>query len=293
VIARASLVAVLIAGVATATAAPKRKDARTQFDKGVAAYTKGDYAAASEALGASYVLEADVETLFAWAQTERKLGHCDRAIDLYKKLLAMELPAENKHAIKVQIQECKDLIADQKKSSDSSDKADQSNVDKPDKGDKGEPDYGDKSDKPAESDKSNPTVEPVPVAPVETAQVVAEPTGQPEVVVQPEPRSWWKDPVGGALVGVGAVGLGVGVVFLVQAGAANADKAQATDYPRYEELANRAESRGRFGVISLAAGGALAIGGIIWYATRSPSQETRVTTVVVPSGAGLAVSGSF
>ncbi|HEY5951023.1 MAG TPA: hypothetical protein VIV40_36275, partial [Kofleriaceae bacterium] len=112
---RAALVvaSLAIAG-GSAIAAPKSGEARVQFDKGVAAYTKGDYAAAAEALGASFVLEADPETLFAWAQTERKLGHCDRAIDLYTKLLGMSLPAENKQAIRVQINECKAIIAEQK-----------------------------------------------------------------------------------------------------------------------------------------------------------------------------------
>src|SRR5688500_6981072 len=90
----------LVVATSSAVAAPKTGEARVQFDRGVAAYTKGDYATATEALGASFVLEADAETLFAWAQTERKLGHCDRAIDLYAKLLAMDIPAENKPAIK-------------------------------------------------------------------------------------------------------------------------------------------------------------------------------------------------
>jgi hypothetical protein len=108
-----------------------------------------------------------------------------------------------------------------------------------------------------------------------------------------EGRAWWKDPIGGALVGVGAVGVGVGIVFLVQGASADADKDKATSYPEYQELADRAESRGRFGVISLAAGGALIAGGIVWYATRSKSNETAVTTLVLPSGGGVALSGRF
>ncbi|HEX5062083.1 MAG TPA: hypothetical protein VFV99_22090 [Kofleriaceae bacterium] len=276
---RAALVAVLLASSAAA-AAPKGAAARAQFDKGVTAYTKGDYAAASAALGSSFVLEPDPETLFAWAQTERKLGHCDRAIELYTKLLKMDLPAENKEAVKVQIGECKDIIADEKKANATGPKP---KIDaKPKTTEK----------KPAQTKVEPappPPVEPTPPPPVE--QPIAQPP--PPVESKPEGRTWWKDPVGGALVGAGAIGIGLGVVFLVQGRAADSDKANAMSYPEYETLANRAESRGRLGVISLVAGGALAAGGVVWYVTRKPQAEKTVTTLVVPGGGGVAFSGRF
>jgi tetratricopeptide (TPR) repeat protein len=256
-----------------AVAAPKGGEARVQFDKGVAAYTKGDYAAAAEALGASFVLEADPETLFAWAQTERKLGHCDRAIDLYTKLLGMDLPAANKDAVRVQINECKAILAEQKpKPADA----------KPTKPAEPAP----ITPKPAESASTPP--------PVTTAQVETTPPPREErPPITSEGRAWWKDPVGGALVGTGAVVIGLGVVFLVQGSAADSDKQAAMTYPEYEELANRAESRGRLGVIGLVMGGALVTGGIVWYATRKPSGDRAVSTLVLPGGGGVALSGRF
>ena len=271
-IARWSIAFALVLASTTASAAPKSADARAHFDRGVAAYTKGDYAGAAEALGASFVIEADPETLFAWAQTERKLGHCDRAIDLYKKLLAMNLPAENKKAVQVQIDECKAVLAE-----------------KPAKGGpkpkvtKGKPEL-----KPAE-------VKPVEPAPVEPAPVapIASPLPPPVDPIEHEDRAWWKDPIGGALVGAGVIGIGVGVVFLVQGSNADATKETAPTYQSYEERANRAESLGRRGVITLVIGGALVTGGVVWYATRSKGGERRVSTVVTPSGAGVALSGSF
>lgn len=258
----AVVLAALLAS-SSAIAAPKGGEARAQFDRGVAAYTKGDYATAAEALGASFVLEADPETLFAWAQTERKLGHCDRAIDLYMKLLAMDLPAENKSAIKVQISECKAIIAEN-----------------PPK-------------KPAVSPQPKP-IEPAPVVTAQVEPAAPPPPREEPMPVDDEGRAWWKDPIGGALVGVGAVGVGLGIVFLAQGSAADADKEMAASYPEYEELANKAESRGRLGVITVAAGGALIIGGIVRYATHGSSKEsTAVTTLVLPSGGGLALSGRF
>ena len=273
---RAALVAVLLASSA-AGAAPKGADARAQFDKGVTAYTKGDYEAASAALGASFVLEADPETLFAWAQTERKLGHCDRAIELYGKLLKMQMPAENKEAVKVQIGECKAIIAEQKKA---------------EKAKPAEAKTAKTATKPVETKPAEPPPPVVAPAPPPVQEPIAQ-QPPPPVESKPEGRAWWKDPVGGALVGTGAVGIGLGIVFLVQGNAADSDKANAATYAEYESLANRAESRGRLGVISLVAGGALVAGGVVWYVTHKPHAETTVTTVVVPGGGGVALAGRF
>ncbi len=85
------------------------------FDKGVAAYTKGDYATAAASLSESYAREGDPETLFAWAQAERKLGHCSNAVELYNTLLAFDLPAENKKVIETQLDECKQILGTEKK----------------------------------------------------------------------------------------------------------------------------------------------------------------------------------
>lgn len=249
-----ALVAAVVFATTPALAAPKAGEARVQFDRGVAAYTKGDYAAAAEALGASFVLEPDPETLFAWAQTERKLGHCDRAIDLYGKLLEMDLPAENKQAVQAQIDECKVIIAEQQPTTTS--------------------------------------VAPADPPPVAADAQAPSPPPEPEPVLAPEGRAWWKDPIGGALVGAGVAGIGLGVVFLVQARSAYRDKDAAMTYPEYEVLADRADSRGRLGVIATVAGSALVAAGIVWYVTRKPT-EPALTTLVLPSGGGLAVTGRF
>ena len=275
---RRVLIALLVAATTTAHAAPKGAAARAQFDRGVTAYTKGDYAAAAEALGASFVLEADPETLFAWAQTERKLGHCDRAIELYKKLLGMNLPAANKEAIQVQIGECKAIIADQKKA-------------KPAKVEAKPVETKPVETKPVETK----PVETKPVEPAAVEPVASEPAPivQPEPPRQPEQRARWKDPIGGALVGGGAIALGIGIVFLAQGSAANSDKEMAASYPEYEALANRAESRGRLGVISLVAGSALVACGVARYLTLKPTQETQVLALPLTGGGGVALSGRF
>jgi tetratricopeptide (TPR) repeat protein len=244
--------AVLLTGAPLASAAPKTPEAKAAFDRGVAAYTANDYAGASEALGQSYALEPDVETLFAWAQTERKLEHCDKASELYGKLLAYDLPEENKGAIRAKLEECKAIIAAQK------------------------------------------PVEPAPT-PV-TEPVVPAPQPPPE---EPGPssttRAWWKDPVGGALVGVGVVGLGVGGYLLISARSLDADKDNATSYGEFKRLEDKASSRGTLGVIAAAGGGALLVAGIVWYATRGGGDErpTQVTGWITSDGGGVAAAGRF
>jgi len=239
---------VLLAGAPFASAAPSTFEAKAAFDRGVAAYTKGDYVGASEALGQSYALEPDVETLFAWAQTERKLDRCDKASDLYGKLLAYDLPEENKAAIRTKLEECKVILGAQKP------------VEPP------------------------PAPEPEPAPPPVDQPAPAPPSG----------RAWWKDPVGGALVGVGVVGLGVGGFLLVSASSLDADKDSAPTYGEFQRLEDQAASRGKLGVIVMTGGAALVVGGIVWYATRGAAERpTQVTGWVTPDGGGLVAAGRF
>lgn len=250
--------AVLLTGAPLASAAPKTPEAKAAFDRGVAAYTANDFAGASEALGQSYALEPDVETLFAWAQTERKLDHCDKASELYGKLLAYELPEENKAAIRTKLAECKAIIAAQKPV------------------------------EPPPTPPATTTPVPEPVAPVPQPL----PTEDPGPVWTP--RAWWKDPVGGALVGVGVVGLGVGGYLLISARSLDADKANASSYGEFERLEDKASSRGTLGVIAAAGGGALLVTGIVWYATRgSAERPTQVTGWITADGGGVAAAGRF
>lgn len=92
-------------------AAPKGAAAKAAFERGVVAYQKGDFAVATEALGTSFKLENDVETLFAWAQAELQRENCEKANELFDKLLSFDFPAENKAVIRSKIDECKVILA--------------------------------------------------------------------------------------------------------------------------------------------------------------------------------------
>lgn len=236
----------------SAAAAPKGRAAKKEFDKGVVAYQKGEFAAASTALGKSYKLEPDTETLFAWAQSERQQNKCESAIDLYNKLLALDMPAENKDAVRVKLDECKTIIAA-------------------------------KAPKVVEPPpREEPVVEPVPV--------VVEPP--PRIVTRETRKPWYKDPIGDSLAIAGVVSLGVGGYFLYAAKQAE-DKSFESDAV-FAEQQDKAESRGRLGVVFGVAGGVLIVSGIVRYVTRPSTQEsTQLTGWVTESSGGVAAVGRF
>lgn len=233
----------LVLASSRAVAVPRDGEARVAFDAGIAAYQKGDYAGAAEAFGRSHKLEADVETLFAWAQAERQQDHCEKASELYQKLLESKLPDENKRVVSEKLAECKELMGPKE---------------------------------PERAPRSPPAAIPAPQRPGPG----------------PEGKSRWKDPVGGGLLGAGVVGLAVGGIFLVGARTADSDAKVATNYFDVEELNDKAESKGRIGVIASLAGGALIVAGIVRYATRS-AKKTVVTGWLAPDGGGIAAVGRF
>ena len=107
-------------------------------------------------------------------------------------------------------------------------------------------------------------------------------------------RAWWKDPVGGALVGVGVLGLGAGSALLLSARSAERAKATATTYGEFQALDDRATSRGTLGVVMAASGGVLLGAGMIWYVTRDPREpRARLTGWFTSDGGGLVAAGRF
>lgn len=251
-----------------AAAAPKGARAKKEFDRGVTAYQKQNYAAASEALAASFKLEADPETLFAWAQSERQLEHCDKSMELFTKLLDFNLPAENKKVIQEKIDECKALTAPKPPSP----------VEQPTA----------PAEKPAPAKRPEP-----PAAPGPTEAAGRSPAERPPA--GPTSTPWWKDPIGDVLVVAGVAGLGVGGYFLMSARQAEQDSKQSDTI--FKDKDALAEKNGKIGVIAAGVGGVLIVGGIVRYATRGGGggnqERTALTGWVAPDGGGIAAAGRF
>jgi hypothetical protein len=266
--------ATVISTASPAFATPKRRNAKAQFDRGVAAYRKENYVVASQALARSFDLERDVDTLFAWAQSERKLNHCDKASELYEKILTFDLPAANREAVDEKLAECRGMIADAK------------------------------AESPAVTEP--PRVEPVPAAPVAppptptpAAVVFAQPPVAPAPRVDHAWRPWYKDPIALTLLGVGIVGTGAGAALLVSANSLDGDFKTAFRDGRYDDalhLSDQAKSRGTIGLVTTAAGGAVLIGGLAWIALRHHEPEPAQTALsgwLTPAGGGIALTGGF
>jgi hypothetical protein len=271
---QALIAAALVLACGAATAAPKSRAAKVQFEAGVAAYKASDYAGASAAFGKSFALEGDVETLFAWAQAERKQSHCDKASELYVKLLAMKLPAANKSVVKGQLDECKRIIADEKATEQAAIKA-RAAEDARAAADA-------KAARPPQDD--HPIAAPVP-----------EP--MPAPVLEPAPatsKPWFEDPLGDTLVGLGVIGVGLGTVMLLSANSAQHDSASAPNVEAFKILDDRAKSRGTIGLVAGVGGAALIVAGVVRYATRSSSEHATVTGWLDGNaGGGLAITGGF
>jgi tetratricopeptide (TPR) repeat protein len=267
-----ALAVVSIAGAASsADARPKRRDARRDFDRGVAAYQKGNYEAASDALGKSYAAEHDADTLFAWAQTERKLEHCDKAMELYQLLLAFNLPVANKTAVEQKITECREIIAVQAPRPEAT---------------------------PPPAPPATPSVpaEPVIPPPAPPAPAIGplatSPDAPPPAV--PPAYTWYRDPITLALLGAGVVGTGIGAGFLISARTEHLAVADAANLDEARQHSDNARSRRNLGFITGGLGVALLGGGATWLMLHRGSGERRtVTGWLAPGGGGLAIGGAF
>lgn len=251
---RAALIAALVLVAHVASAAPRDAAAKADFQRGVKAYQKGDYAAASAAFAKSYNAEEDVETLFAWAQAERQQGDCGEAIRLYRMLEKQNLPAENRQVIISKRKECQQIL--------------------------------DAAPKP-EPDTTPPPVHPTKPRDNDTESDAGQ-DQEPGHVRKPrahhdEDHAWWKDPIGDTLTGLGVVGLGVGASFLVKS--YNDSQNLAT----YDD----AKPAGKLGVGFTVGGAALLTAGLVRYAMLPSDHATVVGGWASPTGGGLAILGRF
>lgn len=76
------------------------------FQAGVMLYRSGDYAAAAAKLKLAYDAAPSQKYLFAWAQAERRAGHCGTAVPLYERLLDSGLSDEQTELVKDALVEC-------------------------------------------------------------------------------------------------------------------------------------------------------------------------------------------
>jgi hypothetical protein len=78
------LLALCVCSHALADPSPASKP---HVDAGVRAYNAGDYTSAIREFETAYGIEPDPVLLYAWAQAQRQGGHCDKAVELYRRYI--------------------------------------------------------------------------------------------------------------------------------------------------------------------------------------------------------------
>lgn len=132
-----------------------------------------------------------------------------------------------------------------------------------------------------------PKPEPVVVKP-EPVKPVVEPLPVEPKPVHDTPR-WYMDPIGGALVGGGAIGIGVGIGLYVSGKSAE-DRSKTAEFrDDFQALLDKATSRKRLGAIGISAGIGLAVGGVLVYKFRAH----KSSTVVGSTGQTIFIAGAF
>jgi len=254
----------VLAALGAGAHADPKADAKAHVDMAATLHGQGKFADALAELETAYSIDAQPGLLYAMAQVQVKLDRCADAIPNYEKFIASKPGAVPEKAAHEAIEQCQKLLA---------------------------------SRPPPVQPEPTPTPTPAPVpTPVPVASTA--PDASPMIDRSPPPppaehpptgRAWYKDPLGGVLVGAGVAGVAVGVVFYRKA-TADVDAAEhAANYGASEELVDRASSRRTIATIAGVAGAALITGGVLRYVIGGRGE--RRTVAVVPTSGGGAMVG--
>jgi tetratricopeptide (TPR) repeat protein len=254
---RAFFVAVLLvalAGVAIAQprSAPMKPDARFHFDRGLRLYEHHQYEDAIAELRAALSIDPQPDILYALGQAERRRGNCERAIEYYSSCLALVKDPAAAAAVKVQIERCQVATGEPKPPAPP-------------------PAPVEEPTTPAKEERAD-----LPTATATTAPPPAPLPPPPVPLVQPAPPHrgpWIADPLGVTLSVAGLAGVAAGGALLGIAELRLDDAANS--YQQYAD-ARSAPTLWIGGVVALAAGGALILGGIVRYAVVAKHRRAPV-----------------
>lgn len=245
----------VLAGLATTARADEPAiQAKQHLTRALELHQAKKFAESLDEMKTAYALDPKPELLYAIAQLHVQLGQCDRALPFYERFLTSN-PKESAAAkAKQAIHICKTAPPPPAAQPDAPAIDQLPDLDKP------------SPNPPSRVGPPNPP----PPAPNRTAKTVMLP--------------WYTDVLGDVLVGAGVIAGGIGVVQYLNARAANDDAAAATTLPERLDHLDDARGKRRIAAIAGGVGGALVIGGIVRFVTRTPATETRF--VVEPAGGG-------
>jgi outer membrane biosynthesis protein TonB len=250
----------LVPAVAHAQQAKLKPEAQLHLDAALKAYEAKDYDAAFKEFDLAYAVDPNPALLYATAQALRHANKCTQAIATYKRFLETKPPEQQVAAANSGIATCEDVLKKQP-------------APKP------EP-------KPEPSPEPKPEPKPEPAPSPSTPSALPLPSTPP-----PHEPAWYAHPIPDAMVVTGAIGIGVGVVFLTKAGSSEQAAKTAMFRDDFVRLLDDATSQRRIGAIALTAGSAIAVGGILVYMLHERRGSHQVVGGI--DGRSLFVAGTF
>jgi tetratricopeptide (TPR) repeat protein len=247
------LVLASVASAAPKSGSPAQKQADTLFEQAQASYQSGKYQDAITQFKQAYELVHDPVYLFNIAQSYRKVADCTSADEYYRRYLAEAPKAENKQKVEQWLEELRPCVEQRKQDQEAARKSQE------------------EAERLRRERELAQQQRPV-AAPVETTVDRGAPLR-----------------IGGiALAGVGAIGLGVGIVYGVKGSNIRADIDEQCsltcqwDSPDIQAMHADGKSANTRAAIGYIGGGIAVLGGVALYMFG----RTRVETVMVTPGAG-------
>jgi hypothetical protein len=247
---------------------PMSPEVRERFERAVAAAGNHEYDVAIAELRAAYEIEPRLDILFAWAQAARQGGDCVTAIRLYKEFLASDdLTAMQTKVANDNLNRCRRVLGPEAAAAAEAD----GHV----------ADSGEAS--PPEVAGASPVVGPRSPAP---------PPGPP---ADRKGTPWYRDPLGGSLVGAGSVALGVGGAFYVLWQRSEREAEETIGFDAYRAKVEEARFRRRIAIAGGSIGGALVVAGVVRYLVRTGDAREPISASVTVDerGGALVVTGRF
>jgi len=217
---------------------PKSSKARAHFDKAVELYKAQDFDGAATEANAGLAIEEHESLLFILAQAERQRGNCVGAVEIYTKFVEMtENEDMRQNALMAKGQCAEELAQAARKAELERQAAEQAAAE----------------------------------------QAAAEQEPPPPTLPPPEPpRPWYRDPLGGALVGVGGVAVLAGGAVLISAAVLDPDS--AGDYGSFDERRQLRPKLLLAGGITAGVGALVGAGGAVRWALLAKKDKQKAAS---------------
>ena len=253
----------------------KNPEADRLLGEAQAAFEAQDFAKAAKLLEEAYLIEPNAQLLYPWAQAERSQGNCETAITLYERFLESKPAKQFADAAQGNIDRCREQLEEEGAAM----------VVEDDEG--AEDETGEDLLADTEDTEPEPEVAPEP-APVKA----------PADRGTKKPKAWFRDPVGGVLVGLGVGGVGAGAALMGIASSRAKSIGNADLNTEYEDTRDAATKLNTGGIVALSIGGALLVSGIVRWAVvaRKNKQNEASQSAALwlqPERSGVGQSGTI